>query len=108
MKVRIDPEDSPDIEIRSTVRAASLLFHIASDSQVRFSGTPGRESLSKSSRTNLADPVGEEVSYEDVRVDYRLANTLKSGDWQPRPLRATRGHPRSSHDESPRDESPRE
>ena len=103
VKVRVDPQDSPDIEIRSTVRAAWLLIHNAPDPQVRFSGTPGRESLSKSSRTNLTDPVAEEVSYEDVRVDYRLANTLKNADWPPHPLRETRGHQRSSHDESPRE-----
>jgi len=47
------------------------------DTEVSFFGSPGRESVSGSERTNLPDPVEAGVDYDDVRVDYRLATRLR-------------------------------
>lgn len=43
---------------------------------MRFHGTPGRTSVSRSDRRNLPDRVTEASEHRDVRVDYLLATRL--------------------------------
>lgn len=45
-----------------------------------FDGSPGRESVSASERTNLPERVEAGIDYQDVRVDYRLATELRPRD----------------------------
>jgi hypothetical protein len=77
-----DP-DRADIRFTATVRADHLLFREPPRTKVRFSGTPGRKSMTSSSRTNLPDPVVEDVDYHDVRIEYLLATMLRTGPREP-------------------------
>jgi hypothetical protein len=65
-----------DIEFEASVRAANLRFRRVPKSDIRFSGAPGHESMTTMRRTNLADPVAEDVDYENPRVDYRFKNSV--------------------------------
>lgn len=56
--------------------ADRLRFREAPRAVVRFGGSPGTRSVTVSTRTNLADPVDVGVEYRNVRVLYRLSNTL--------------------------------
>jgi hypothetical protein len=77
-----DP-DRADIQFTATVQADHLLFREPPRTKVRFSGTPGRKSMTSSSRTNLPDPVVDDVDYHDVRIEYLLANMLTTGPGEP-------------------------
>lgn len=59
------------------MEADRLRFHSPPRTEVRFSGFPGREATTTSSRTNLPDPVSPGVDYHDVRIVYTLANLLR-------------------------------
>ena len=72
--------DTSDIEFVATVKAAHLRFREVPNVDVRFSGTPKYESATSSNRRNLPDPVAADVDYHDVRVDYRLTNSLQDGN----------------------------
>ncbi|WP_069813425.1 hypothetical protein [Streptomyces sp. TP-A0874] len=69
------------------MEAERLRFDEPPETDVSFSGSPGRESTSHSERRNLPDPVEEFTDYRDVRVDYTLATAL-TGDDQGRPDRS--------------------
>lgn len=62
------------------MEADHLRFGEVPSVEVRFSGTPDYDSATTSERTNLPDPVEEDVDYHDVRVDYRLTNRLRDGN----------------------------
>ncbi len=59
------------------MRADELRFADEPLTAVRFHGSPGRESTSRSERTNLPERVEAGTGYSDVRVDYRLATRLR-------------------------------
>lgn len=69
--------NGPDIELTSTVRAHDLSFGTEPHTEVRFHGSPGRQSISGSKRAGLPDQVEAGIRYPDVRVDYRLATRLR-------------------------------
>lgn len=56
--------------------ADRLRFRSPPQTEVGFFGSPERESVSGSDRTNLPEPVQAGVDYRDVRVAYRLATAL--------------------------------
>lgn len=60
--------------------ADELRFETEPETEVRFDGSPGRRSVSRSERTNLPDRVEADVPYRDVRVDYRLVSRLDDRD----------------------------
>lgn len=66
----------PDIEFAASVRAANLRFRRVPKSDIQFSGSPGHESTTTMRRTNLTDPVAEDVDYENPRVDYAFKNSV--------------------------------
>jgi hypothetical protein len=65
--------DSADIAFTAEVNADRLRFGQVPETEVRFTGTPARESVSASDRDNLPDRVDADVNYREVRVDYVLA-----------------------------------
>ena len=75
---------SPDIELTATVEADELRFKEAPETDVSFFGEPDHESGSGSDRQNLPDEVEPNVTYRDVRVDYRLASRVVSTDREAR------------------------
>ena len=62
----------------ASVQADKLRFDERPETEVRFFGEPGHESASGSDRTNLPERVEPDVTYRDVRVDYRLASRLSA------------------------------
>lgn len=58
------------------VKADSLRFTEEPETEVRFTGGRGRQSISGSVRTNLPQPVDVGVEYRDARVDYTLATRV--------------------------------
>jgi hypothetical protein len=58
------------------VQADELEFREFPQTEVSFSGSPGRKSVSQDERRNLPDRVRPGVKYRKVQVDYRLATKL--------------------------------
>lgn len=75
-KKRLDEPKNPDIEFTANVKARELRFEEAPENEVRFSGSPGRESVSGTKRENLPDEVEEGVTYRDARVRLRIASKV--------------------------------
>lgn len=75
------PEPPADISFTSTVRAESLVFHSRPEVRVEFTGTAEDESASE--RSGFPKPVEPEVTYHDVRIDYRLRATAREEDAAP-------------------------
>ncbi|HEY5834811.1 hypothetical protein [Streptomyces sp.] len=57
------------------MNADRLRFGETQDTEVHFTGSPGRESVSSSDRINLPGRVESNADYRDVRVRYVLATT---------------------------------
>jgi hypothetical protein len=67
------------------VEAEHLEFRGPPDTNVGFTGTPGRKSITRTRRTNLPDRVVDGVDYREVRIEYLLATMLRSGTAGPSP-----------------------
>jgi hypothetical protein len=73
---RLDRPENPDIEFTANVKARELRFEEVPENEVRFSGSPGRESVSGTERENLPEEVEEGVTYRDARVRLRIASKI--------------------------------
>lgn len=73
---------SADIEFLASLTADELRFDESPETEARFFGQPGHESAAGSDRTNLPEKVDPDVTYRNVRVDYRFASRL-TGPAQP-------------------------
>jgi hypothetical protein len=69
--------DNADITVTARVRARQLRFGEVPQTSTGFTGAPGHESASGSDRANLPERVEKDITYRDVRVDYRLAAALR-------------------------------
>jgi hypothetical protein len=65
-----------DIELVASVEAAKLRFDESPETEVRSFGEPWDESASGSDRVNLPEKVEPDMTYRNVRVEYRLATRL--------------------------------
>ena len=72
----LDRIERPDIEIGAVVKAKRLRFHKKPETEIRFEGEPGVDSVSGSERENLPETVEPGVTYRDVRVRWRAAAKL--------------------------------
>ena len=79
-KGRPDRPENPDIEFTANVKAKELHFEEVPETEVRFSGSPGRESASGTDRKNLPDEVEPGVTYRDPEVRLRIASALARDD----------------------------
>ncbi|WP_205630131.1 hypothetical protein, partial [Streptomyces albus] len=91
-------EGEPDIAFGASVRADSLRFRSAPQTEVAFHGTPGRRSVSRSTRTGLPAPVRPGERYEDVQVDYALASELTGDEEESRETHETEEPGRETRD----------
>jgi hypothetical protein len=79
-KGRPDRPENPDIEFTANVKAKELHFEEVPETEVRFSGSPERESASGTDRKNLPDEVEPGVTYRDPEVRLRIASALARDD----------------------------
>ncbi|MET8869597.1 hypothetical protein ABZW11_42270 [Nonomuraea sp. NPDC004580] len=68
--------ENPDVEISATAKAKELRFHDRPKVVVRAHAEPDGECFWGSDRTNLPDQVEPDVTYQDVRIDFRLGAKL--------------------------------
>jgi hypothetical protein len=74
---RPEHPQQPDVEISATAEAAELRFGERPEVRVRHWAEPAGESASGSDRTNLPDQVEANVTYRDIRIDFRVAAKLR-------------------------------
>lgn len=79
-KGRPDKPENPDIEFTADVKADRLRFEEVPETEVRFTGSPGRESASGTDRENLPDEVEPGVTYRNPKVRLRIASALARDD----------------------------
>ena len=79
VKERPTRPESPDIEFTADVKARELRFERVPKTEVRFFGSPERESASGTDRENLPEEVEPGVTYRDPEVRLRIATAL-TGD----------------------------
>jgi len=79
-KKRPERPRNPDIEFTADVKARELRFEEVPETEVRFSGSPGRESASGTDRENLPDEVEPGVTYRNPKVRLRIATALARDD----------------------------
>jgi hypothetical protein len=72
--------DAPDVEISACAKARELRFHEQPDVSAHQVAEPTGESASGSDRTNLPDAVTTNVTYQDIRIDFRVAAELTDPD----------------------------
>lgn len=70
----------PDIEFEAAVKMSELSFESVPQTEVRFQGNTGRNSVWVSRRENLPDEVREAVIYHDAEVRLWIASEAVSGD----------------------------
>lgn len=73
---RPDRPEKADIEFTADVKARELRFEEVSDTEVRFTTHPERESASGTDRENLPDEVEPGVIYRNPTVRLRIATAL--------------------------------
>ena len=80
MKQRLDRPENPDIELTADVKARELRFKKVPETEVRFPGDPGRESVSGTEREGMPEEVEPGVVYRNPRVRLRIASALADTD----------------------------
>lgn len=68
--------ETPDIEITADVKTRRLRFEKVPETEVKFRGSPERESVSGTERENLPERVERDVTYRDARVRLRIASEV--------------------------------
>jgi hypothetical protein len=71
--------ENPEIEFTADVKARELCFETVPETEVRFFGSPDRESASGTDRKNLPEEVEPGVTYRDPEVRLRIASAI-AGD----------------------------
>ncbi len=61
-------DETPDVEVFTSVRARELRFGIVPETKVWFEGEPGVKSSLRTRRENLPEEVEPGVTYRDVKV----------------------------------------
>lgn len=64
----LGPDEVPDVEIHTGVRARELRFGRVPETRVWFEGRPAERHSEESERENLPDEVEPDVTYHDARV----------------------------------------
>jgi hypothetical protein len=64
----LGPDEVPDVEIHTGVRARELRFGKVPETRVWFEGEPAERHSLETERENLPDQVEPDVTYRDARV----------------------------------------
>jgi pyruvate/2-oxoglutarate dehydrogenase complex dihydrolipoamide acyltransferase (E2) component len=81
---------NPDIDFSANVKARELRFEEEPQTEVRFWGSPKRNSVSLNERKNLPEKVRQGVTYRDVSVHSHIASELVAPEEEPDITRAAR------------------
>jgi len=81
---------NPDIDFSASVKARELRFEEEPQTEVRFWGSPKRNSVSLNERKNLPEKVRQGVTYRDVSVRSHIASELVAPEEEPDITRAAR------------------
>jgi pyruvate/2-oxoglutarate dehydrogenase complex dihydrolipoamide acyltransferase (E2) component len=81
---------NPDIDFSASVKARELRFEEEPQTEVRFWGSPKRNSVSVNERKNLPEQVQQGVTYHNVSVQSRIASELVSPEEEPYATTAAR------------------
>lgn len=71
---------NPDISFGADVKMRELRFEKAPESEVRFHGNTGRDSVSVTGRENLPDEVSEGVVYNNAGIQLRIASQIANSN----------------------------
>lgn len=66
----------PDVDVFTAVKARRLKFGKVPRTRVRFDGEPDQESETRQHRENLPDEVEPDVTYRDVKVEWRAVSRI--------------------------------
>jgi hypothetical protein len=72
----LGPDEVPDVDVFTSVRAKRLRFGTVPESRVWFEGEPAERSSSETERENLPDEVEPDVTYRDVAVRWRARSRI--------------------------------
>lgn len=72
----LDPNDVPDVDVFTSVRAKRVRFGAVPETRVWFEGEPGERSSSETERENLPEEVEPDVTYRDVSVRWRVRSRI--------------------------------
>jgi hypothetical protein len=72
----LGPDEVPDIDIFTSVKADELRFGTVPETKVWFEGEPGERSRIDTKRENLPDEVEPDVTYRDVTVRWRARSRI--------------------------------
>ena len=81
---------NPDIDFSANVKARELHFEEEPQTEVRFWGSPKRNSVSLNERKNLPEKVRQGVTYRDVSVRSHIVSELVAPEEEPDITRAAR------------------
>ena len=84
---------NPDIDFSASVKARELRFEEEPQTEVKFWGTPERNSVSVNERKNLPEKVQQDVTYHNVHVRSRIASELVAPGEEPYATKAARQKP---------------
>lgn len=72
----LGPDEIPEVDVFTSVRAERLRFGAVPDTRVWFEGEPGERSSSETEREGLPDEVEPGVDYRDVAVRWRARSRV--------------------------------
>jgi len=70
------PDEVPDVDVFTSVRAKRLRFGAVPETRVWFEGEPGERSSSETERENLPEEVEPDVTYRDIAVHWRARSRV--------------------------------
>jgi hypothetical protein len=72
----LGPDEVPDVDAFTTVRAKQLRFGTVPETRVWFEGDPEERSSSETERENLPEEAQPDVTYRDIAVRWRARSRI--------------------------------
>ena len=72
----LGPDEIPDVDVFTSVRAKQLRFGTVPQTRLWFEGDPGERSSSETERENLPEEVDPDVTYRDIAVRWRARSRI--------------------------------
>jgi hypothetical protein len=86
----LGPDEVPDVDVFTSVRAKQLRFGTVPRTRVWFEGDPEERSSSETERENLPEGVEPGVTYRDIAIRWRArSRVVHPADSDPEPSSST-------------------